>query len=114
MQHWRCVLASLPIFGAVGCSTVETRFDGELAACSKNQTAPATESNVEFLNASNSTVGVYCVTVYSGDLKHYFDLRPGEVREQHTFIGHLWVARAKNGAALASHCVAASSKKIVF
>jgi hypothetical protein len=114
MKFWRNVLALLYLCGVAGCATIERRFDEELAACSKNQTVPATESNASFKNTSSATVGVYWVKVYSGDFEKYFELSPGEARKQATFVGHLWVVRKKNGDTVLSRCIGSTDESIVF
>ena len=47
-------------------------------------------TNIQFINEEDYPVKVYWLD-YEGQRQHYFDLEPGEVYNQQTFVTHPWI-----------------------
>lgn len=47
-------------------------------------------TNIRFINKKTFRVKVYWID-FTGKRQHYFDLEPGEVSDQQTFVSHPWL-----------------------
>ncbi|MEU4164185.1 hypothetical protein [Actinoplanes sp. NPDC026670] len=59
---------------------------------------PATE--IQFVNTTDQKITIAWLG-YDGERSAYATLDPGQIYEQQTFVGHVWVAATADGAALA-------------
>ena len=78
----------------------------------RSESSPA-EINIMIENQSDSTVELFWVDL-SGGTRSYGVLEPGKKRRQHTFSGHAWMAKSREGKYFGSMVAEQSDRPFVI
>ncbi len=71
------------------------------------------ETQLGFLNKTDQEVALYWLDT-DGQRKEYGTLKPGETRQQHTYVGHVWLVIHKDGSPLAAYVAGATAALAVI
>jgi len=86
-----------------GCASVPD-LTLELERCSRLLSDPAVPTQAEFINQTETRRRLSWVSRY-GARTYYQTLDPGEVANQPTYVGHLWIAEKPRGRSVTTICV---------